>query len=64
MSDNLQNRGPRDRSRINVNEEWEVRYWTDKFGIGAYDLKRIVEEVGDRVEDVKKRLSKPTAGGT
>jgi len=29
MADDLTNRGARDRSRINVNEEHEVRYWVD-----------------------------------
>ena len=32
MSDNLNKRGPQDASKINVNEEWELRYWTQKFG--------------------------------
>lgn len=59
MSDNLKDRGPRDRTRINVNEEWELRYWADEFAIGADDLKKIVEEVGDSVQNVEKRLGKP-----
>ncbi len=28
MADDKTKRGPADRSRINVNEEYEVRYWT------------------------------------
>jgi hypothetical protein len=38
-SDNLKNRGPRDDARIKVNEEWELNYWTDKFGVSPDDLK-------------------------
>ncbi|MDB5840140.1 MAG: hypothetical protein JWQ23_2092 [Herminiimonas sp.] len=32
MSDNLSERGPQDRSRVNVNEQWELAYWTKKWG--------------------------------
>lgn len=32
MVDDLSNRGPADRSRVNVNEPWELRYWTGVFG--------------------------------
>ena len=33
MADDRTNRGPQDRSRINLGEDYEVRYWTDKFGV-------------------------------
>jgi len=58
MSDNLKDRGPRDRSRIDINEDWECRYWSEKFGISADELRRVVREVGDRVQDVERRLGK------
>jgi Protein of unknown function (DUF3606) len=58
MSDNLQDRGPRDRSRVNVNESWELRYWSEKFGVTDEALKRLVREVGDRVEDIERRLGR------
>lgn len=35
MSDNLQDRGPADRARVNVNETHEVLYWTQKFNCTA-----------------------------
>ena len=28
MSDDVRKRGPEDRSRINVNEPWELKYWS------------------------------------
>jgi hypothetical protein len=56
MSDSLKDRGPRDGARVNVNEEWELNYWTDKFGIGPDDLKEAVRQVGDRVEDVERKI--------
>jgi hypothetical protein len=56
MSDNLKDRGPRDGARINVNEEWELNYWTDKFGVSPDDLREAVRQVGDRVEDVERKI--------
>jgi len=32
MADDLKNRGAQDRARVNVNEDHEVRYWTQKMG--------------------------------
>jgi hypothetical protein len=56
MSDNLKEGGPRDRSRVDVNESWELRYWSDKFGVSHETLKGIVKKVGDRVEDVEREI--------
>ena len=46
MSDNLENRGPQDASKVNVGEVWEVAYWTKKFGVSADELKQAVKQVG------------------
>lgn len=35
MADNASNRGPADRARINVNEDYEVAYWTKELGISS-----------------------------
>ena len=56
MSDDLQNRGPKDRSRVNVNEEWEVRYWTKEFGVSEEKLRQAVQQAGPSVETVRKVL--------
>ena len=39
MVDDLTYRGPGDRSRVNVNEPWELRYWTGAFGCSADQLR-------------------------
>lgn len=39
MVDDLTNRGPRDRTRVNVNEEWELRWWCTKFGVTPDQLR-------------------------
>lgn len=56
MADNLQSAGPQDRSRINVHEEWEVRYWTQELGVSKEKLAEIVKEVGTSVSAVRKRI--------
>jgi hypothetical protein len=55
MADNPGIRGQPDRSRINVNQEHEVRYWTEKLGISADELKQIVDEVGPMTDAVEQR---------
>lgn len=37
MADDKSIQGPADRDRINVNEDYEMRYWTNKFGVTAID---------------------------
>lgn len=40
MSDNLKDTGHPDRDLINMNEYWEVYYWSNKWGITADQLKQ------------------------
>lgn len=56
--DNLKNRGPADRLRVNVNEPHEVRYWTEKWGVSAEALKSAVQKVGPMATDVARQLGK------
>lgn len=57
MADDLKKRGPADRKRISLTEEWEVRYWCDKFGCTEPMLRAAVERVGNMAEDVDRYLS-------
>ncbi len=58
MSDDKNKRDFRDRTRININEPYEVQYWSEKFGISAAQLKKIVEAAGPMVADVEKQIKK------
>lgn len=58
MSDDLKNRGQQDRLRVNVHEEHEVRYWTEKWGVSKEQLQKAVAEVGPMAVDVQKKLGK------
>ena len=56
MSDDLNNKGQQDRSRINLQEDHEVRYWTQTLGLTKDELQRIVEKVGSSATAVRKEL--------
>jgi hypothetical protein len=56
MSDSLKDRGPQDRTRINVHEDWEVAYWTRELGVDKARLQQAVQAVGPAVSAVKKYL--------
>lgn len=56
MADDRSNRGPADRNRVNVNEEWELKYWTKELGVSADELRAAIKAVGTSVEDIRARL--------
>jgi Protein of unknown function (DUF3606) len=57
MADDTAKRDYRDRDRINVHEDYELRYWTKELGTPE-KLKQTVEKVGVMVTDVRKALRK------
>jgi len=59
MSDDKTNRRPRDADRVNVNEDYEVRYWTQKWDVTEAQLKDAVRRAGVMARDVAKALGKP-----
>jgi hypothetical protein len=58
MADDKSNRGPADRARINVNEDYEVAYWTKELGISTTQLKVLVAKHGVMAADVRKALGR------
>jgi hypothetical protein len=58
MADDKSNRRPADRARINVNEAYEVAYWTSDLGVSADRLKELVAKHGVMAADVRKALGK------
>ncbi len=45
--DNLTKRGQPDRSKINMHEAYEVKYWTHALGVSKEDLQKAVDKVGN-----------------
>lgn len=56
--DDKKNRGQPDRSLVNVNEPYEARYWSKKFGITPERLREVVERVGTSAKAIQKVLRK------
>jgi Protein of unknown function (DUF3606) len=58
MADDKTNRGPQDRARVNINEKYEVEYWSKKFGCTPAELREAVHAVGVMAADVEAYLKK------
>jgi hypothetical protein len=50
--------GPIDRNRVNASEPWEIKYWTERFGVSEKQLRDAVFTVGTACDDVKQYLVK------
>ena len=58
MADDKTKRAPQDSSRINIREDYEVRYWTEKFGCTKQQLEDAVKKVGTSAEAVETELKR------
>ena len=57
MTDNKTKRGQPDRSKINMQEDYEVKYWAKELGVTRDELQRIVDRVGNSAAAVRKELA-------
>ncbi|MCW2573534.1 MAG: hypothetical protein JWO88_3592 [Frankiales bacterium] len=58
MADDRSKAGQQDRDRIDVNEEYELRDWSQKFGVTPDELISAVQKVGPMARDVQQHLGK------
>lgn len=56
MADDKNQAGGQDRSRINVNQDYELQDWSKKFGVTPEQLKDAVKAVGTSAEAVEAHL--------
>ena len=56
--DNLNLKKPQDASKVNVHEDWEVRYWCSKWNVTKAQLVAAVNAVGVSAVAVAKHLGK------
>jgi hypothetical protein len=54
--DDLKRKGAADRSQINMNEAWEIDYWTKELGVSKGELAKVVKKVGNSVAAVRREL--------
>lgn len=57
MADDMTKTGSRDRARISLSEDYEVRDWTQSLGVDESTLRNAVQAVGDRADDVRAFLA-------
>ena len=60
MPDDLTKKSGEDRARINTSEDYEVKHWSEKFGVTSDELIRAVQKVGPMADDVARQLGKAT----
>ena len=58
MADDLKQTGTADDARINIEQDHEVRYWAEKFGLSSQQLREAVEAAGPMVKDVQRHLNR------
>ena len=58
MNDDRDDSGPRDRTTINMNENFELRYWSKELGVSLAQLRAIIRKVGPVVKDIREELEK------
>jgi hypothetical protein len=56
MADDRSKKGPADRSRINLEEEYERQYWTKALGVSELELREAVKAAGPSAEKVRALL--------
>jgi len=60
MADDTSKKGRQDRNRININEDYEVRYCSEKFGVTPERLRETVQKVGNSSQAVEEELKRAT----
>jgi hypothetical protein len=58
MADDRSKTDSADRDRINMHEDYEVRYWSQKWQVSREQLADAVRSVGVMVKDVAAKLRK------
>ena len=56
MADDKSKVGGQDRSRINLNQDYEVRDWSQSLGVTEEELRKAVAAVGNQVDKVREYL--------
>ena len=55
--DDLKKKSAQDRSKINMHQPYEVKYWTKELGVDKEQLQRLVDKVGNSAAAVRKELA-------
>jgi uncharacterized protein DUF3606 len=56
MADDLKQTGKADDARINLDQDYEVNYWANEFGVSRDQLRSAVAKAGPMIRDVRAHL--------
>lgn len=56
MADDPKKTGKQDDERINVDQDHELSYWSEKLGVSRDQLRKAVQAAGPMVKDVQRHL--------
>lgn len=56
MADDLKETRKRDDARINIEQDHELRYWSEKFGVSPEELQSAVAKAGPLLRNVREHL--------
>jgi predicted RNA-binding protein YlqC (UPF0109 family) len=48
--DDLKKKGADDRTKINMNEAWEVDFWTHELAVSKDELQKVIDKVGNSAD--------------
>jgi hypothetical protein len=56
MPEDAKDRGHRNRDRIDISQDQECRYWSEKLGVSSDKIRDAVKQVGPMAKDVEHHL--------
>jgi len=62
MPDDLKKSGRQDDNKVSANQDWEISYMTEKFGVTATEVQNAVQAVGNQRDRVEAYLAKHKKG--
>jgi hypothetical protein len=57
MSHNKKRTDTKDRTTININQPYEVQYWSEKFNVTPDELRDAIERAGSEVKEIERTLN-------
>jgi len=63
MADSKGNTGSPDRDLINLEQDYEVRDWSESLGVTEQELRSAVQAVGNSASKVREHLERKNAPG-
>jgi len=56
--DSTESKQPQDPKTIDTHQDYEMGYWSKILGVSTEEIRKVVGEVGNSVEEVRKELDK------